>query len=266
MKFEKLEATGNDFVFIDQRQVSQNVFVDKKDRPPLVKKIADRHFGVGADGVVFIEDMVGNLTDVQWDFYNEDGSSAEMCGNAARCMGRWGLHHGLSSSFFLHTLSGPVEIRIKSESCSSVLIPGAGLNIETLSSGVEGLTGQLINTGVPHVVVEADMSNSLGNEKIIREFRWHRGAGERGANVTLFSKEDGSSYFAKTFERGVENFTLSCGTGVLAVAVNLYKHGSSGELQITTPGGRLIVRRISGDQLELEGPAALVFSGEWRKV
>ena len=258
----KLVGTGNDFLFIDARKKLPGKFADVA-RGEIVRKLCDRHFGLGADGLVFVE-QAG--TGYRWDFYNTDGSHAEMCGNATRCLGRWAqLQLGLSQIRF-ETQAGHATVSIDGADVSSFLdFVSATPKAMRLSVGARNVDVFWIDTGVPHFVVTVDsIPDARLQLDFIRALRFHPDGGSRGANVTLLKVMGPSSFETVTFERGVEDFTLSCGTGVIAAAaVGLKLSQSRAQIlkaDVTTPGGNLKVK--FGDNFQgvtLTGPAEKVF-------
>jgi diaminopimelate epimerase len=265
LSFQKLVATGNDFVFVDARTPMAPAFAATT-RSELAKKICDRHLGAGADGLVFLESSGPRL---KWDFYNNDGSSAEMCGNASRCVGRWAERQLGVDSVELETAPGLVRIAVAGQEIVSH-IDYLHVDFSALEYEVGGRTktATLVNTGVPHVVVElARIEDAVTSLADIRSLRFHPGAGTRGANVTFLSLTSTSEFNTVTFERGVEGFTLSCGTGVLAAAaVGLRKAQANGGAQMSaalvTPGGRLRVGFGSDwSGATLQGPARFLYEG-----
>ena len=256
----KLVGTGNDFLFVDARKPLTGRFASVP-RAELVQRLCDRHFGLGSDGMVFVEQ---NETGYRWDFFNTDGSYAEMCGNATRCFGRWAhLHMGLDEIEF-ETLVGRVKVDVQDGEVTSYLgFVKADLKTLKLPIGTHEMTVYLTNTGVPHFVVKVDrLEEAQVASDVIRALRFHPEAGPRGANVTFLEVVGIQKFRTVTFERGVEDFTLSCGTGVLAAAaVGLQLGGSlSLEADVTTPGGALKVKYGPGFKtVWLTGPAVEVF-------
>ncbi len=277
----KFVATGNDFLFIDERVPNSR----SEDRPELVRALCDRHWGVGADGVVFVENSKtpGQL---KWDFYNRDGSPAEMCGNASRCMGRWAeinLPNTLSNnqpnnqpnnlssqSIRFETVAGVVEAKVLGEEIE-VFLSGVKATSREVAFEVVGRkqVAHFINTGVPHFVLAIPSIATPPNLKeTVSALRFHPTAGAGGANVTFLELHGAKEFAAVTFERGVEDFTLSCGTGVVAAAaVGLRLQNSNDrEANIETPGGRLSVE-FSDSGAVLRGPAEFLFEvriDRWR--
>lgn len=270
LPFLKIVGTGNDFLFIDLRaQTLQDI--TKLSRSQVVARIAHRQFGVGSDGVVFIESNPGGSAPLKWDFYNPDGSRAAMCGNATRCMGRWAELQMEASTVSFQTAVGAVTVRKDGEEFSSSLTflqitPRALL---FSSSGVEK-TATYLDTGVPHAVVRVDrLEDSRAMDSEIRALRYHPDTGPDGANVTFYQRTGEHSLRTMTFERGVEGFTLSCGTGVLAAAAAEARINSASpptdaiDVAVETPGGALQVRFEKGlTTVLLKGPAQLICSGE----
>ncbi len=276
----KIVATGNDFVFINGiNPVTLNW--PTVSRPLLAKLLCDRHFGVGADGLVIVEadPNSGVPNALRWDFYNSDGSTAEMCGNATRCYGRWVERVLERKSSVLITAAGVVEVNATVQEVESTLA-FVKTNVREIAFAKDGQVSKamLINTGVPHAVFEvADISNAQIDLTTIQKLRFHPETGPRGANVTLLQKLTNSHFKTVTFERGVENFTLSCGTGVLAAAI--VGLGQLAETQsdistsidrglqelesfatLETPGGRLSVRLLEANRgVVLSGPAEITF-------
>ncbi len=261
----KLVGTGNDFLFIDARDRLPGKFASVS-RPEIVRKLCDRHFGLGSDGLVFVENA-GD--DYRWDFYNTDGSHAEMCGNATRCFGRWAqISLGLSQIKF-ETLAGHVTVTLQGKEISSHLdFVSAQPKLMRLSVSGKDVDAYWINTGVPHLVMKVE-SIAEGRLKldVIRALRHHPDGGARGANVTLLKISGPSTFETVTYERGVEGFTLSCGTGVIAAAaVGLQMFSGTREkleAAVTTPGGKLSVRfEPDFNGVTLTAPAEKIFETE----
>jgi diaminopimelate epimerase len=272
MELAKYVATGNDFVFIREQAAVLAEAKFKISRAELAKRLCDRHFGVGADGLVIVRGAEGAESDHQqrqwsWDFYNSDGSTAEMCGNASRCMARWLLNnYGLQNGRFL-AAPGPVAYVNEPERVVVRLdyIDTTMRAVAVIAAGRK-CSAQLLNTGVPHAVLIVDsLEPYSAHAAIVQVLRHLPEAGANGANVTLLEPPiAGETWKTVTFERGVEGFTLSCGTGVLAAAaVGLSLTGGT-EAWLRTPGGELSVEFSSaGRGARLMGEAHLVFEGRW---
>lgn len=256
----KLVGTGNDFLFIDGRsEMPEGV-----SRETLVQRLCDRHFGIGADGLVFVESHEGLY---EWDFYNTDGSHAEMCGNATRCLGRWASLKLGANEIDFKTAAGNVHVEVNGEIVKSYLdFVSAKPVLKNLSVVGRDVVVYWIDTGVPHFVAKVDsVTESMKDLEMIRALRFHAEGGPRGANVTFLEINGPTSFKTVTYERGVEGFTLSCGTGVIAAAaVGLKLTGSSSlEADVEAPGGQLHVKfEPTFEGVTLTGPALRVFETE----
>lgn len=253
--FAKVEAAGNDFLFSGAAS----------DIPSTneIRRLCDRNFGIGADGLVIMELLKADVS--RWHFFNRDGSIAAMCGNAARAAAAWIFSEGQTLPHRLQTGFGEVTLsRIGDEFEARVPYAGKAL-VETDLGGAS-----LIDTGVPHAVVEWPSSvfeRSSLMRKRAAQFRWAKQAGAAGTNVTFFNRREGG-IDAITFERGVEDFTLSCGTGVLAAATvsssALSRGWPSAGVIVRNPGAELkVVSNDFPNSLTLIGPARIVFRAEW---
>lgn len=242
LNFQKYVATGNDFLFVDARE---GAAIATGKRSAAARRLCDRHFGAGADGLIFVG--LGQAADhLKWDFYNSDGSPAEMCGNASRCVGRWAQRNLGFPSVGLETVAGLVRIETGERITSH--LEYVSVNFSLLEAEVHGkkVAATFVNTGVPHAVVEIDRLERARETEfaaIIQAFRWHPLADANGTNVTFLQLLGEQKFATMTFERGVEGFTLSCGTGVLAAAaVGVKKSGRAPEstrCELQTPGGAL---------------------------
>jgi len=255
LSFHKLVGAGNDFIFVNDSD-----FPETAQRAELAKKICNRKFGIGADGLVFMAPIDKGLALLKWDFYNNDGSRAEMCGNAARCAVRYlNLMFGVESCQF-ETLAGLVTGRLEEANVRVQWdIKNTSLEkIDLTISANKNISGYFINTGVPHFVIINSEQPLLENDCLL--IQGHAYFGKEQTNVTLLeSKPDGSNK-TKTFERGVREFTLACGTGVIASAFVLQKMNPLEIYNLEVPGGKLQVQ-LEGKTAHLIGPAEMVFKG-----
>lgn len=275
-QFSKLEAAGNDFIFLDAQSWSA----------PSAKQIqswCDRVFGVGADGLVRMNLI--SPKESSWEFFNRDASKAEMCGNAARAAAAWLADRGVQFPHLLRTEFGEVVLDQVADGRWSAKLDYTHRPLRQIAVQSQGQSGELINTGVPHLVLmqtrALDVSDELRREA--RAHRFPKEAGSEGANVT-YAWRDGDVIEVMTFERGVEDFTLSCGTGMLAAAVvsvgavgaGIGKGGGSGAQWPASgvkirprlcPSAALEVRSESFPrELILIGPARLVFEGRFKHL
>ena len=262
--FYKMQGCGNDFVIIDNRELG--VPVDKMEL--WAKKLCQRAFGVYADGLFFIENAPeGSGLDFVWQFYNSDGSRAEMCGNASRCAGR--LAHAMGIAGEEHTFgsdAGPIKVQVfpMLEEVKVQLTPPEGLVVkQTLEIDGEEYEYHFANTGVPHVVVQVADVEEVDIKKLGAAFRYHEAFAPAGTNVNFVQISDNDSLIVRTYERGVEDETYACGTGVSAVQLTLHEQGlTDAAVSIRTTGGEILKVIIEDGNVFLQGGAELTFSGE----
>lgn len=256
----KLSATGNDFLIVEVDtpilENQWNTSFGRWPRAQIAQRLCNRHEGIGADGMLFM--LTSNDADWAWEFYNQDGSRAEMCGNAARCAGLWAARQaGEWRKFNFATPAGLVSAERASDHRVEVTMPEVKLLGENLELDVAGqrVLVDWVNSGVPHAVVRTDR---LVQSNEVREFatrlRRHPYFGAPGANVTYLSEQGKDHISAMTFERGVEDFTLACGTGAVAAAFRHGRHNQQRVIRVDVPGGRLDVK-LDGSKPKLTGPA-----------
>lgn len=253
--FYKYQGTGNDFVIIDNRQKKFS-----KNNTKLIAQICDRKFGVGADGLLLLEDH--SSVDFTMHYYNADGNIGSMCGNGGRCMVHFANYLNIIDSFAVfEAIDGIHEATINKNIVS--------LSMNDVDTVKISGTHSFVNTGSPHHVQMVSKLESVDVVTLGREIRTNM-YGEAGANINFVEKNDDDSFSVRTYERGVENETLSCGTGVTAVALAMYENGMTNSLTVTlkTSGGDLSVSFIKSESgyesIKLIGPATQVFKGIWR--
>lgn len=262
--FYKMQGCGNDFVIIDNRELG--VPVEKM--PLWAEKLCQRSFGVYADGLFFIENAPEDSDlDFVWQFYNSDGSRAEMCGNASRCAGR--LAHALGIAGEEHVFgsdAGPIKVQVFPvlEEVKVQLTPPQDVALkQTLSIDGQDYEYHFANTGVPHVVVQVADVKDVDIKKLGSAFRYHEAFAPAGTNVNFVQIDDNDSLIVRTYERGVEDETYACGTGVSAVQVTLNRLGLTDDaVRIKTSGGEILKVIIEDSNVFLQGGAELTFSGE----
>jgi len=261
MEFYKVVASGNDFVVIDNRG---KIIKRGKD---FAVKVCDRKFGVGADGLILVEDS--KICDFKMRMFNPDGSEAEMCGNGLRCLIRFLREKGISRKrkFLIEAKAGIYECEINGENVKvwMKVIGKPNLYIE-IPLNRKKLKGHYIDSGVPHTVIFTKDVGKVNIEKIGPLIRYHEIFKPRGTNVDFVEVLDKGRIKIRTYERGVEKETLSCGTGVVAGAVIsfLLKKVNSPVKVITASGDTLKVG-ISDDlkKIYLEGKTFISFWGEY---
>lgn len=258
--FIKAEATGNDFIIVDlidpaKSQLWQAEFASLP-RSTFVKQISDRHFGLGADGVVFLEPA--SDLDFGWDFYNNDGGSAEMCGNAARAVSLYVHLTSQKTELKFKTKVGVVNAKIHSARDIEVELPA----ILTQKWGSEF---DFVNSGVPHVVVKTtNIKDTAKMRDTALELKRRAEFQKDGTNVTFVKEQGPGKIESVTFERGVEDFTLACGTGAIAAAHSVLRGKENLNTHVAVPGGELNVIFKNGRPF-LRGPAHIIGEMRWMK-
>jgi diaminopimelate epimerase len=256
MKFFKAQATGNDFIIVNEATWQPT--------ESLVSALCHRHFGIGSDGLVHLRQGGANNL-FEWTFYNPDGREAEMCGNAARAT-TWFLHsHKQQSEVVVKTQRGQFVGRTLHKEFVEIETTMPAEKIQKKENMFQGQfrEGYLTNTGVPHFVVQVQkLEDVLGRAQELAPYIYDPAFGPRGSNLTFFAPTGENELLAVTLERGVNDFTLSCGTGVLAAAkVYLHLKNTQNRVQVKAPGGHLAVEIIADDRAKLSGEAKLVFEG-----
>jgi len=254
IKFNKYQGTGNDFVILDNRNGEFSSLDTEQ-----IKKLCDRRFGVGGDGLMMLNNKAGY--DFEMLYFNADGRPGSMCGNGGRCMIRFVFNLGIHKYTYKFLASdgeheGEVDnhwIRLKMHDVNE---------LEEHSSYV------VLNTGSPHFVKYATDVENIDVVETGREIRYSKRYMPDGINVNFVEGTGEDSIFVRTYERGVEDETLSCGTGVTAAAlVSAHNPRGFNRVDVRTPGGNLSVEFTKVDDTHFEniwlcGPAELVFSGE----
>lgn len=255
IQFYKYQGAGNDFILIDNREDVVNQLNNDT-----VAHLCDRRFGIGADGLMLLENLEG--FDFKMVYYNADGKEGSMCGNGGRCIVAFAKHLDLiyDTTNFLAT-DGPHYAKISEE--------GNWVSLQMIDVSEINKDGDayVLNTGSPHYVkmaADLEIKDVYNEGYAIRNNATYKA---EGINVN-FTEKNGEGYFVRTFERGVENETYACGTGVTAVALAMAKHNRQFGT-VSTPikvlGGDLNIRfNYNGEKFSeifLEGPAELVFEG-----
>lgn len=262
LHFYKLSGSGNDFIIINNLKGEYSFDFFKN----IVTKITSRNNGVGADGLIVINR--DNDCDFKWDFFNSDGSIAEMCGNGARCAGRvFSLISGKKEIVF-KTLAGLIDAYVNGQVVRVRLSNPTGY-MENIRLEIEGNTynGSFINTGVPHFVIEIDDIENFPVKEVGRKIRFHNFFAPKGTNVNFIKYLGDETIKVRTYERGVEDETLACGTGASASALIMGKKGLvKDRAKIITSGGEIlnVYFDIKGENFEkvyLEGAVKLICEG-----
>lgn len=248
--FWKIQASGNDFILVDK-----NKFELSEDLSFFVTKICTRKTGIGADGFIILDKI--SSKDLKWDFYNSDGSSAEMCGNASRAVAKFFVEvWGGDKKSTLQTLGGTTELEYVSGNKLKVAMPKRDFIAKEND-------GNIWNTGVPHLVFEKNFEEDKTAVEFARKHRYPKALDDKGANVSFWFKES-ETYQAISFERGVEAYTHACGTGACACALDILKkeNKETGLIVLNLPGGRVEIEKTESS-LYLIGDAEIVYEGCW---
>ncbi|MFD2161343.1 diaminopimelate epimerase [Paradesertivirga mongoliensis] len=255
LHFFKYQGAGNDFILVDNRQNTFN-----HQQPQILADLCDRRFGIGADGIMFLQNTEG--FDFEMVYYNADGKPSSMCGNGGRCIVAFAKHLNIfkDETNFL-AVDGWHYAKI-SEAGDWV-----SLQMIDVKDIDEDGDAYVLNTGSPHYV---QCTTNLADKDVFSEGKAIRNSDNyrsEGINVN-FIEDFGDHLFVRTYERGVENETYACGTGVTAVALAMAKHKNhTGEnnTRIKVLGGNLNIRfNYDGkvfNNIFLEGPAKFVFEG-----
>jgi diaminopimelate epimerase len=263
LEFVKMNGAGNDFILIDNRDGTIRLTPDQ------IVTLCDRHRGIGADGVVLLVPSASGKADWAWDFYNNDGSNAEMCGNASRCFARYVQKlTGRQGGFTFESRAGIISVTLQGESVTVNLTAPVGLRLNqkvALSSGEK--TIHSIDTGVPHAVLFVSDADLAMVQQVGAEVRFHKHFAPRGTNVNFVQILPENTLRVRTYERGVEAETLACGTGVTASAlIGAQLHGMTSPVRVKVEGGDTLEVAFTRGRdgfanVQLSGPADFVFEG-----
>lgn len=263
LEFTKMNGAGNDFILVDNRAGHIRL------GPPQVARLCHRQRGIGADGLLLLVPCVTGRADWAWEFYNSDGSSAEMCGNGARCFARFVQRlTGSTGALTFETIAGVIRARFDGDRVTVSLTPPRDLRLDrqvTLASGPAVVHS--LNTGVPHAVLLVPDADQAMVQSTGAELRHHPEFAPRGTNVNFVQVLGPGTIRVRTYERGVEGETLACGTGVTASAlVCAALHGLASPVRVRVQGGDELAVGFhrAGEgfaDVELTGPADFVFAG-----
>jgi diaminopimelate epimerase len=267
--FMKMSGSGNDFILIDHRKP----ILSEEEMKGFARKVCQRKVSVGADGLILIENS--EKADVKWRFFNADGSEAEMCGNAGRCLGRFTYLKGITGpSLTFETLAGVLSAQVNGKRVKLEMTRPFGLKLDEKIS-IEGKEMVLsnINTGVPHAVFFLDGIDEADVFKIGRAIRFHPHFAPAGTNANFVRCEGPSQLTVRTYERGVEDETLACGTGVVASAlIAAFKRLVKSPVFVKTRGGETlnVHFEIEADEVKkvfFEGDVHIVYEAEmWEEA
>jgi diaminopimelate epimerase len=266
LHFTKMNGAGNDFVVVDNRNLSLPL-----DRAQIAR-ICDRHRGIGADGLLAVEPAEGR-SDFRMRYYNADGGEVEMCGNGARCFARFvnRLHNFSLERVSFETIAGVITAEFVGDHVKLTMSDPIGIRLDE-KLGINGrvLTVHLANTGVPHAVVFVDDLENVDVLEDGRALRNHERFAPNGTNANFAFVAAPGRIAIRTYERGVENETLACGTGTIACAIiHHLVHGAEAPIAVSVRGGETLVISFqhAGERFRdvtLTGPADIVFDGEMK--
>jgi diaminopimelate epimerase len=252
--FYKYQGTGNDFVIIDNRQ---HVF--DKENTKLVAQLCDRRFGIGADGLILLENDA--TTDFKMVYYNSDGNQSTMCGNGGRCLVAFAKEIGvIKDKTTFMAIDGVHHAEIDNGIVK--------LQMQNVPEVEEHQSHTFLDTGSPHHVELRNAVNDIDIQTEGSKIRYGVPYNEEGSNVNFVEKVNNDTFLVRTYERGVEGETFSCGTGVTAVGIAMNYIGETEKnlVNLKTKGGDLKVSfNRTNDEFKdvwLIGPAAMVYKGE----
>src|SRR5262245_11070604 len=262
VRFTKMNGAGNDFILFDNRMGDINLNRSQ------IAKLCDRHRGIGADGILLLEKPI-NRADFRMRYFNADGGEAEMCGNGARCFARFANKvGGQKEKICFETPAGIISAQLKGHLVTLRMTEPGDLRLDVdLFVPAGDKTVHFINSGVPHVVIPVAKIDDADVRRDGAAIRYHKMFSPNGTNVNFIEKRGANKIAIRTYERGVEDETLACGTGIVASAlifaatqnirdaIAVFARGGD-DLQVgfETIDGRF--RHVT-----LTGPAEFVFEG-----
>ncbi len=261
LRFTKMQASGNDFILINNFSGA----LSPDQGPYWARKLCRRRLSVGADGLILLEPPRKPHHAFRWRFFNADGSEAEMCGNGGRCAARFAVEEGLGKSpLIFETLAGEIQAEVEGDKVKVQLTPPQDLKLDlTLEDQGRRWRGHFVNTGVPHLVIWVEDLEGVPVREWGRALRFHPAFAPAGTNVNFVQELAPQEIAVRTYERGVEDETLACGTGASAAAYVAYRLGKvSSPVTVKTKGGEKLQIFIEGDQIFLQGEARFIYRGE----
>jgi diaminopimelate epimerase len=265
LTFTKMSGAGNDFVMLNN--LKGEIVLDAEG----ITRLCDRHFGVGADGLMLLEPPTSGDADFRMAYFNADGSSADMCGNGARCFARYAQREGRprADRLVLETGAGLVTAALSGDRVTIQLTAPRGLELDRAVVLADGQTCRVhsCNTGVPHAVIFVEEADGVDVAGLGRELRFHEAFAPAGTNVNFVEVMAHDAIRVRTYERGVEGETLACGTGVTASAILSHRvRGIRHPVHVRVQGGDVLLvdfedQGTAIENVRLTGPAEFVFEG-----
>ena len=263
IEFYKMSGSGNDFIIIDNRDLSLNV----GDIREFVRRVCRRKLSVGADGLFLIEPSA--KADFKWQFYNSDGSTAEMCGNGSRCVARYACIKGIAGKkMSFETIAGIINAEVNDDVVKVKLTdPSAVTSGQIIDIGGRKCVVDCVNTGVPHAVAFVDNLQSCAVAEWGRKIRFHQHFAPHGTNADFAAVLGSQKMQLRTYERGVEDETLACGTGMVAAVLAAAQRGLvDSPVDVLVQSGETLriyfTRKDDGfAEIYLEGSVKMVYQG-----
>src|SRR5213596_1161176 len=262
LRFTKMNGAGNDFILFDNR--TADIDLNRN----LIARLCDRHRGIGADGILLLE-KAQNRADFRMRYFNADGGEAEMCGNGARCFARLANKiGGQKTKISFETPAGVISAELKGDLVTLRMTEPTDLRLNVdLPVIAENKTVHFINSGVPHVVIPVAKIDDADVRREGAAIRHHKMFSPNGTNVNFIEKRGPNKIAIRTYERGVEDETLACGTGIVAGAlIFAATANANGPISVIARGGdelQVGFEKIANQfrDVTLTGPAEFVFEG-----
>ena len=262
LRFTKMNGAGNDFILIDNRAGDVHLLRSQ------IVRLCDRHRGVGADGVLLLENAT-NRADFRMRYFNADGGEAEMCGNGARCFARFANKVAKpQKKLSFETPAGVISAELVGDAVTLRMTEPTDLRLDIELTGAnEDKAVHFINSGVPHVVIPVPRIDDVDVRRRGSAIRYHKMFLPKGANVNFIEKRGPNKIAVRTYERGVEDETLACGTGIVAGAlIFAATENANGPISVIARGGdelQVGFKKIANQfrDVTLTGPAEFVFEG-----
>ncbi len=262
--FYKMHGGGNDFVLLDHR----DRFIPEAEQPEFARRVCHRQMGAGADGLILIE--ASPTADFRWRFYNADGSEPEMCGNGGRCAARFAVLTGIAPpDLSFETLAGVIKAEVRDRRVKLLMAGVGDMNLnQTIPLDEANVHAHFVRVGVPHLVVPVDDLEAAPVTEWGRLLRFHQMFQPAGTNVNFIRVEGPQTLRIRTYERGVEDETLACGTGAVASALIAARLGQVvSPVTVHTRGGEALTIYFTPhgetfSEVYLEGDALVSYQGE----
>ncbi len=268
LHFYKMTGAGNDFIMVDNRDLSLSTALDKE----TIEALCDRRFGIGADGLIAVEPPQGHKASCRMRYYNADGGEAEMCGNGARCFAAFAdaLTENGEAPINFETQAGMISAHFNEDGNITInLTEPHDLKLNRISGDdVVPAPVHSLNTGVPHAVLFVNDLANLDVEEKGAYLRYHKAFAPSGTNVNFALITAPDHIAIRTYERGVEGETLACGTGITASAlIHATLTNAPSPIFVDVASGDTLVvsfdkQLTSFTKVQLTGPADFVFEGD----